>query len=61
MARDLFLYHQTNIISAVAGSEHGLYLPEVGFSDDVEYCSRLDICSTIPVYDKFEKKIVKLV
>lgn len=59
MARDLFLFHQQNIYAAVATSEHGQYLTEVNFSADVEYCSRLDISTTIPVYDKFEKKIVK--
>jgi len=59
MARDLFLYHRQNIYAAVAASEHGQYLIECGFESDVEFCSRLDISNTIPVYDKFEKKIVK--
>jgi len=32
-------------------SEHGKLLIENGFSDDIEYCSQLDIIDNVPVYN----------
>ena len=40
-----------NPLAVLAASEHGRYLESIGFADDLEYASRIDIYDIVPYYD----------
>jgi 2-phosphosulfolactate phosphatase len=40
--------HSLEVLSA---SDHGRYLKTIGYSDDLEYASRLDIYDAVPIFD----------
>jgi 2-phosphosulfolactate phosphatase len=50
IARSLYAYDKENLADALARSNHALRLIELGFEDDVAYCSRIDALPLLPVY-----------
>lgn len=47
----LFLENKNEVRAAVMACEHGKRLVEKGFGEDVDFCSRLNVSSIVPVFD----------
>ncbi|NUO18747.1 2-phosphosulfolactate phosphatase [bacterium] len=45
---DLFRYYRSQIAEVVRNSYHGKYLAGLGFSDDLDHCSKVDIHQIVP-------------
>jgi phosphosulfolactate phosphohydrolase-like enzyme len=45
----------------LSNTRHGKYLIKMGFARDVDYCSRLDITTTVPKLLKADKTLAKIV
>jgi 2-phosphosulfolactate phosphatase len=48
VAARLLAASMTDIFEVVSRSSHGQYLSNLGFKDDLEFCSRLDLYSSVP-------------
>ncbi len=48
VAARLLVASMTDIAQVVSRSSHGQYLISLGFENDVEFCSRLDLYSSVP-------------
>lgn len=48
-ASKLFSVYSKNISDMMSDSEHGKYLVSIGFRQDLEDCSKIDMCSCLPV------------
>ena len=48
-AQGLFLHHANNLLAMARSSEHGSYLAEIGFEEDIKFCTRVDGTKTVPV------------
>jgi 2-phosphosulfolactate phosphatase len=51
MAAEYSRMNAENPLAVLAASEHGRYLESIGFADDLEYASRMDIYDIVPYYD----------
>ncbi len=60
IARDFYQLNQNNIFEKIANSEHGKYLADSGYVEDIKYCTQKDLLDIIAVYDKTKSKIIKL-
>nr|MDO8135797.1 2-phosphosulfolactate phosphatase [Candidatus Njordarchaeum guaymaensis] len=49
------------IYSILSNTPHGRYLIRIGFERDVDYCSRLDITTTVPKLRKVDGETAKIV
>jgi 2-phosphosulfolactate phosphatase len=47
----------TNLLKSLQDSEHGRYLTEIGFGEDLKVCSQID---SIPVLPLMEDNVVRL-
>ena len=43
--------NERNIVQVLAGSEHGRYLCQIGFSADIEFASQIDKYDVVPIFD----------
>jgi 2-phosphosulfolactate phosphatase len=57
-ARDAFVTASPDLAAAVASAYHARELVEVGFAEDVVYCSRLDISEVVPVLERGEDGVL---
>jgi len=57
-AQALYQRHFQDILGMLQSSSHGKYLIELGFADDLSYCSRLNLLNLIPKME--EGRLVKL-
>jgi len=57
-AQALYQRHFQDILGMLRSSRHGRYLIELGFADDLSYCSRLNLLNLIPKME--EGRLVKL-
>jgi phosphosulfolactate phosphohydrolase-like enzyme len=46
-----------SILKMIRGTEHGIYLTEIGFADDLSLCAGVD---TIPVLPQLSGSVVKI-
>jgi len=53
----LFKAHSRNILKMVKGSEHGKYLAEIGFGDDLKTCAEID---SIPVLPQMIENVIRI-
>ncbi|MDO8615138.1 MAG: 2-phosphosulfolactate phosphatase [Dehalococcoidia bacterium] len=60
-ARDAFTVAQPHLRQAVASAYHAQGLTEAGLGDDVEYCARLDVSSVVPLLERGEDGLLRLV
>jgi 2-phosphosulfolactate phosphatase len=44
----LYKAHSKNILKMVKNSEHGKYLAEIGFADDLKQCAQVDVMEIVP-------------
>ena len=44
----MYKTHSRSLLKMLKNSEHGKYLHEIGFGDDVKYCSQVDSVSVVP-------------
>ncbi len=44
----IFEQYQDRIAEVLLESEHGRFLQEIGFGDDIEYCARTGVLDTVP-------------
>ncbi len=44
----LYKAHSRNILKMVKNSEHGKYLAEIGFADDLKQCAQVDVTGIVP-------------
>jgi len=51
-ARDAFLQSTADMPAAVRSAYHAQELVDMGLSDDVFYCSQVDLSSTVPMLDR---------
>ena len=52
VARMLFRKYRKNLLRILSATEHGAYLLNLGFGDDIAFCASLDRTATVPVlYD----------
>jgi 2-phosphosulfolactate phosphatase len=52
-ASAIYEHRRGSIEDALIESEHGAYLAEIGFADDVRYCARQSVLEVVPkVYDR---------
>jgi 2-phosphosulfolactate phosphatase len=45
----LFKNYEKNILNMMKKSEHGQYLSEIGFGDDLKICAGIDTCAVLPI------------
>jgi 2-phosphosulfolactate phosphatase len=50
IARSLYAYDKDDLAHALAQSNHAQRLIELGFADDVAYCTQIDALPLLPVY-----------
>jgi 2-phosphosulfolactate phosphatase len=50
IAFSLYAQDRDRLADAVARSNHGQRLISLGFADDVELCTRIDVCPVLPIY-----------
>ena len=55
--RSLYRTHGRNILKMMRSSEHGRYLEEIGFADDLKLCAGID---TIPILPQLEGNVIKV-
>ncbi|MGD0339707.1 MAG: 2-phosphosulfolactate phosphatase [Bacteroidota bacterium] len=41
--------YEKNILNMIKKSEHGQYLSEIGFGDDLKICAGIDTCAVLPI------------
>lgn len=42
--------YSSGITKVLEGSKHYDYLKKIGYKDDLEYCTKIDICNVVPFY-----------
>lgn len=57
-ALKLYESYKKNLLNMLKESEHGRFLESLGFEDDLAECSKIDVCSCLPV---MRNGVIKLI
>ena len=57
IVRDYYSHNKNNLSGLISSGEHGKYLIGLGVKEDVDFCSKIDIISSVACYNKESSKI----